>query len=187
MFRLIQIGRRSVGAGLLIAPLVAFLWSNQFEVMKLAFSFGDPFSISPAIRPGRRPASIPFDQQALRAHFDHRHHQSRVRRMANRLRRRQDDHRAARQAHPSLRDRRNWKRVLALQKPLSKLKPKSPITRTWFALCNPGQRRAIQVLIVNMGGQFWTPIRGQLSAPIDKLAKRSSHQGGLRFDITLSQ
>lgn len=46
MFRLIQIGRRSVGAGLLIAPLVAFLWSNQFEVMKLAFSFGDPFSIS---------------------------------------------------------------------------------------------------------------------------------------------
>ncbi|WP_210252609.1 hypothetical protein, partial [Agrobacterium vitis] len=26
-----------------------------------------------------------------------------------------------------------------------------PITRTGFALCNPGQRRAIQVLIVNTG------------------------------------
>ncbi|WP_234632509.1 hypothetical protein, partial [Agrobacterium vitis] len=26
-----------------------------------------------------------------------------------------------------------------------------PITRTCFALCNPGQRRAIQVLIVNTG------------------------------------
>ncbi|WP_281978401.1 hypothetical protein [Pseudorhizobium flavum] len=43
---------------------------------------------------------------------------------------------------------------MALQEPLSKLKPKSSITRTWFALCNPGQRRAIQVLIVNMGVNF---------------------------------
>ena len=31
---------------------------------------------------------------------------------------------------------------------------RSPITRTWFALCNPGQRRAIQVLIVNLGVNF---------------------------------
>ena len=43
----------------------------------------------------------------------------------SRLRRRQDDHRAARPAHPSLRDHRDRQRVLALQEPLSKLKPES--------------------------------------------------------------
>ena len=40
----------------------------------------------------------------------HRHHQSRLRRMAERLRRRQDDHRAARPPHPSLRHRRDRQR-----------------------------------------------------------------------------
>ncbi|TWA12840.1 IstB-like ATP binding protein [Sinorhizobium medicae] len=44
-------------------------------------------------------------------------------------------------------DCRNRKRVLALQEPLSKLKPKTIITRTWPTLCNPGQRRAGQALI----------------------------------------
>ena len=46
----------------------------------------------------------------LRAHFDHRHHQSRLRRMAERVRRCQDDDRAARSADPPLRYRRDWKR-----------------------------------------------------------------------------
>lgn len=52
---------------------------------------------------------------------------------------------------PSLRDRGNRKRVLALQKPLSKLKPKIHITRAWSTLCNPSQRRAGQALIVYKG------------------------------------
>ena len=59
----------------------------------------------------------PPDQQTLRTHVRHRHHQPHLRRMANGLRGRQDDHRATRPPHPSLRDRRNRQRVLALQKP----------------------------------------------------------------------
>jgi hypothetical protein len=47
----------------------------------------------------------------------HRDHEPRLRRMAHRLRRRQDDHRAARPAHPTLRHRRDWQRELALQEP----------------------------------------------------------------------
>ena len=58
-----------------------------------------------------------LDQPALRAHLDHRHHQPRLRRMAERLRRRQDDHRAARSPHPPLRHRRDRQRQLALQEP----------------------------------------------------------------------
>ena len=42
----------------------------------------------------RRPAFIPPDQPPLRADLRHRHHQPRLRRMAKRARRRQDDHRA---------------------------------------------------------------------------------------------
>jgi hypothetical protein len=49
--------------------------------------------------------------------------QSRLRRMAVRLRRRQDDHRAPRPAHPSLRDRRDRQRELALQEPRLNRKP----------------------------------------------------------------
>ena len=48
---------------------------------------------------------------------DHRHHQPRLRRMAERVRRRQDDDRAARPPDPSLRHRRDRQRQLALQKP----------------------------------------------------------------------
>ena len=70
-----------------------------------------------AVRPIRRPAPVPPDQPALRAHLDHRHHQPRLRRMAERLRRRQDDHRAARPPDPSLRHRRDRQRQLALQEP----------------------------------------------------------------------
>lgn len=40
---------------------------------------------------------------------------------------------------------------MALQKPLSKLKPKIHITRTWPTLCNPGQRREGQALIAYRG------------------------------------
>ena len=71
----------------------------------------------PAVRPGRRPASLPPRQPALRAHLDPRHHQSRLRRMAERVRRSQDDHGAARSSHPSLRHRRDRQRELALQEP----------------------------------------------------------------------
>ena len=71
----------------------------------------------PALRPVRRPAAVPPDQPALRADLDHRHHQPRLRRMAQRLRRRQDDHRAARPPHPPLRHRRDRQRELALQEP----------------------------------------------------------------------
>ena len=40
-----------------------------------------------AVRPGRRPAPLPPRQPALRAHLGHRHHQPRLRRMAERVRR----------------------------------------------------------------------------------------------------
>ena len=46
------------------------------------------------------------------------HHQPRLRRMAGRLRRPQDDHSPARPSHPSLRDHRDRQRELALQEPL---------------------------------------------------------------------
>lgn len=40
----------------------------------------------PALRANRRPALVPSDQPALRAHLRHCHHQPRLRRMADRLR-----------------------------------------------------------------------------------------------------
>ena len=52
-----------------------------------------------------------------------RHHQPRLRRMARRLRRRQDDHRAPRPPDPPLRHRRDRQRKLALQEP--RLRPRS--------------------------------------------------------------
>ena len=42
----------------------------------------------PAVRPLRRPAAVPPGQQALRAHLGDHHHQPRLRRVADRLRRR---------------------------------------------------------------------------------------------------
>ena len=54
-------------------------------------------------------------------------HKPRLRRMAVRLRRRQDDHHPARPAHPSLRDRRDRQRELALQEPvLTRCRPRPP-------------------------------------------------------------
>ena len=69
-----------------------------------------------AVQPDRRPAALPPDQQALREHLGRHHHQSRLRRVAAGLRRRQDDHGHARPAHPPLRHRRDRQRELALQK-----------------------------------------------------------------------
>ena len=69
------------------------------------------------------------------------HDQSRLRRLADRFRRRQDDHRVARPAHASLRHRRDRQRELALQEPLLTFKrpfltpPRSP------RLHNPDQFR----------------------------------------------
>ena len=71
-----------------------------------------------ALRPGRRAAPVPPHEPALRAHLDRHHHQPRLRRMALRLRRPQDDHGATRSPHPSLRDHRDRQRKLALQEPL---------------------------------------------------------------------
>ena len=76
----------------------------------------------PALRSGRRAAALPPHEPALRAHFDRHHHQSRLRRMAIRLRRPQDDHRAARPPDPPLRDHRDRQRELALQEPLLSLR-----------------------------------------------------------------
>src|ERR1700710_1369152 len=56
--------------------------------------------------------------------------------MAQRVRRRQDDHRAARPTDSPLRHRREWQRQLALQKPRRRSSsPRSPRLR------NPGQLR----------------------------------------------
>ena len=69
------------------------------------------------IRAVRRPVAVPSDQQALRADFRHRHHQPGIRRVADRLWGREDDHRIARSPHPSLRHRRDRQRRLAYQNP----------------------------------------------------------------------
>ena len=55
---------------------------------------------------------------------------------------------------------------MALQKPLSKLKPKSPITRTWFALCNPGQRPSL-AHARGGHGQAGTVLGGELDPTIE--------------------
>ncbi|EPX75793.1 Mobile element protein [Salipiger mucosus DSM 16094] len=52
------------------------------------------------LRADRRPAAVPSHQPPLRTPLDHRDDQSRLRGMAIGLRRRQDDHCAARPAHP---------------------------------------------------------------------------------------
>jgi DNA replication protein DnaC len=57
------------------------------------------------------------DQPTLRAQLDHRHDQPSLRRMAERLRRREDDDGAPRPIDPSLRNHRNRQRELALQAP----------------------------------------------------------------------
>ena len=145
----------------------------------------------PALRPNRRPAAVPPRQPALRAHLDHRHHQPDLRRMAVRLRRRQDDHRAPRSSDAPLRDHRDRKRLLALQESVLKatdppaarsprwahrldvyVKPtRGPPPAAWWA-----RRSARGPLLWTtcttsavhpQRGQHCTPIGGQCSTPID--------------------
>ena len=72
----------------------------------------------PALRTGRRPAPLPPHEPALRANLHRHHNQPRLRRVAVRLRRPQDDHGAPRSSHPPLRDHRDRQRELALQEPI---------------------------------------------------------------------
>ncbi|SMF55698.1 IstB-like ATP binding protein, partial [Xaviernesmea oryzae] len=71
-------------------------------ITRLDFVHHGRTRLSP-IRPGRWSAPLPPDQQAIRAGFDHCHDEPGLRRVAGRIRRRQDDRRPARQAHPPLR------------------------------------------------------------------------------------
>ena len=73
-----------------------------------------------------------LDQPALRADLGDRHHQPRLRRMAERVRRREDDDGAPRPADASLRDHRDRQRELALQIP--RLRPGNPLARTGYAI-----------------------------------------------------
>ena len=113
-----------------------------------------------AVRPIRRPAPVPPRQPALRAHLDHRHHQSRLRRMAERLQRRQDDDRAARSPDPPLRYRRDRQRQLALQKP-SRRSSRPALAPSPQPRPAP-TARALPPVHVAQRGQNWTPIRGQI-------------------------
>ncbi len=61
----------------------------------------------PPVQPSRRGAAVPSAEQALRAHQRDHHHQPELRRLGQRLRRRQDDHGLARSAHASLPHRRD--------------------------------------------------------------------------------
>ena len=125
------------------------------------------------------------DQPTLRAHLNHPVDQSGLRRMAQRLRRRQDDDGVARPADPPLRHSRNRQRELALQEP--HLTPRSepiadrppgptapPHARRSVA-CEGSARRA-RVPSMDSGddrsstagvGSHWTLIPGPASALID--------------------
>jgi hypothetical protein len=71
-----------------------------------------------ALQSGRWGAALPPALEALRAQQRHHHHEPDLRRMGERLRRRQDDHCVIGPAHPSLPHRRNGQRILALQEQL---------------------------------------------------------------------
>lgn len=75
---------------------------------------------------------------------------------------------------PPLRDRGNPQRVLALQKPHPKLKPKIPITCTWPTLCNPGQRLAGQALSAYRRDEDWAPIRSSIPRRLAHLCKSTA-------------
>lgn len=100
----------------------------------------------------------PSGQQALRADLRHRHHQPGIRGVAGRLRRREDDHRAARSPHPPLRHRRNRQRQLAHQNTsLNAFETQARVgCASWKATppraCSPQRRR----------GPFWTPVGGTI-------------------------
>ena len=69
----------------------------------------------PSVRPERGPAAVPPDQQALRAHVGGRDDEPRVRGVADRVRRCEDDDSLARPADAPLRDHRDRQRKLAVQ------------------------------------------------------------------------
>ena len=107
------------------------VWQVFEEEQPFLMAYRGPFdgfhaTEVPALRPGRRAAALPPHEPALRAHLDRHHHQPRLRRMAVRLRRPQDDHSPARPPDPSLRDHRDRKRELALQEPLLTRRRPSP-------------------------------------------------------------
>ena len=91
------------------------------EAQTLTSTGGEVDSDMPGISIRRRhsfgPANIVGDDVWLREHLAADHHQSRLRRLAPDLRRRQDDHRHARPPHSSLRHRRDRQHQLAIQKP----------------------------------------------------------------------
>src|SRR5690606_34419466 len=96
--------------------------------------------------------------------------------MAQRLRRRQDDDRTAGQAHASLRNRRDRKRILALQKPLSKLKPKSQSAAPDQAVqprpASPDRALTGVPFTSSNRGPFYTKRRGPVSTVIDRTLRQ---------------
>ena len=140
-----------------------------------------------AILDGRQPKSLELaalssDQPALRAHLDHRHHQPRLRRMAERLRRCEDDDGAPRSPHPSLRDHRDRQRVLALQEPrliphsLPRWANRPPPARAAPSLLGALHVTRGSLLFAtwtspqprSKRGPFCMPIRGPVPVPIDR-------------------
>jgi hypothetical protein len=104
--------------------------------------------------------ALPSHQSALRTHLGNPLDQSRIRRMAERLRRRQETT-APRPTNSPLRYRRNRKRKLALQKPLL---TKNRHTRS-LGLRNPGQlRRGASALVSVVALAIEQPAFGQLRA-----------------------
>lgn len=86
-------------------------------------------------------------QPALRAILGDRHHQSRLRRMAERLLRPQNDGGAPRPAHPSLQHRRDTQRLLALQNPRSRLTEISPVSTAVATMTEPPASAAVSACI----------------------------------------
>jgi hypothetical protein len=129
--------------------------------------------------------ALPPDERALRAHLDHYHHQSGLWRMAERLRRRQDDDGAPRPPDPSLRNHRNRQRELAFQKPRLSATPACPggqtgTSRAGRFVAREGTARRARGPPVRyrdkpdptpQRGPFCMPIRGAFCVPID------SHSG----------
>src|SRR5262245_43661533 len=115
-----------------------------------------PRTLAPAyrVRQIRRSAPVPPRQPALRTHIDHRHHQSRLRRMAECVRRRKNDDGVARPPNPPLRYRRDQKRQLALQEPRQRSRFNNPRPRH---LRNPDQlrrRKRLSLKAKNKGVPF---------------------------------
>ena len=73
----------------------------------------------PAVLTGGRGTALPSAQPPLRAHQRRGHHQPELLGAGQRVRRPEDDHRAARSVHPSLPHRRDWQRQLPLQEQLN--------------------------------------------------------------------